>query len=46
MKIKFNLDDDFPLNKKNEIHNAKIAASAVFHENNKHCPQVFLDECV
>ena len=36
MKIKFNSDDDLPLNKTIEIHNATIVARAVFHENNIH----------
>ena len=46
MKIKFNLDDDLPLNKVIEIHNMAIVVRATFHENNKHYPQVYLDECL
>ena len=45
MKIKFNSDDDLPLNKTIEIRNVIIVARAVFNENNKYYPQVFLDEC-
>ena len=45
-KIKFNLDNDLPLNKAIEIHNATIVVWAVFHENNRYYPQVFLDECL
>ena len=45
MRIKFDTDDKFPLNKtiKNPI--ITIVVRAVFHENNKY-PQVFLDECL
>ena len=43
MKIKFNSDYELPLNKKIKIPNM-IIATAVFHENNKYYPQVFLDE--
>ena len=42
--MKFNLDDDLPLNKTIEIHTMTIVVRAVFNENNKY-PQVFLDEC-
>ena len=45
MKIKFD-SDDLPLNKTIEIHNATIIIRAVFHENNKYYPKVFLDECL
>ena len=44
MKIKFNSDDGLPLNKTIEIPCMIIVARAVFHENNKYYPQVFLDE--
>ena len=46
MKIKFNLDDELPLNKNIEIHSMIIVVRAVFYENNKYYPQVFLDECL
>ena len=45
MKIKINSDDELPLNKIIEIHNATIVVTTVFHENNKQHPQVSLDEC-
>ena len=45
MKIKFNSDDEPPVNKMIEIHGLIIVARAVFHENNKYCPGVFFDEC-
>ena len=38
MKIKFNSDDDLPLNKTIEIHNATVVVRAIFHENNKYYP--------
>ena len=46
MKIKFNLDDDLPLNKNLGIRSMIIVARADFHENNKYYPQVFLHECL
>ena len=46
MKIKFDLDDDLPLNKRIEIHMATIVVRAIFLENNKYYPQVFSDECL
>ena len=46
MKIKFDLDDDLPLNKTMEIYNVIIVVRAIFYENKKYCPQIFLDECL
>ena len=46
MKIKFNSDDELPLNKTIEIPIMTIVVRAVFYENNKYYPQVFLDECL
>ena len=46
MKIKFNPDDELPLNKTIEIPTITIAVKVAFHENKKHYPQVFLDECL
>ena len=46
MKIKFNLDEELPLNKMIESPTMTIVVRAVFHENNKYYPQVFLDECL
>ena len=45
MKIKFNSDDELPLNKMIEIPGMIIVVRAVFHENDKYYPQFFLDEC-
>ena len=44
MKIKFNSDDELPLNKTIEIRNMTIVIKAVFSENSKYYPQVFLDK--
>ena len=43
MKIRFNSDDELRLNKKIEIPSMVMVVRAVFHENNKYCPHVFLD---
>ena len=40
IKIKFNLDDNLPLNKMLKLHRS------VFEEDGKYYPQVFLDECL
>ena len=42
-KIKFNSDDELPLNKMVEIPTMTIIARAVFHKNNEYYLQVFLD---
>ena len=42
MEIKFNSGDELPLNKTIEILNMVIVVRAVFHENDKHYPQVSL----
>ena len=46
MKIKFNSDNELSLKKAIEILTITIVVRAIFHENNKHYPQVFLDECL
>ena len=46
MKIKFNSDNELPLNKMIEILSMIIAVRAVFHENNKYYRKFFLDECL
>ena len=46
MKIKFNSDDEFTLNKGIELPIITIAVRAIFLENNKYYPQVFLNECL
>ena len=44
MKIKFNSDDDLPLNKPLKFHNMTIIIRSVFEEDGKLYPQVFLDD--
>ena len=46
MKIKFNSDDELPLNKTIIIPTMAIVVRVVFHENNKYYPETFLDECM
>ena len=41
MKIKFNSNDELPLNKTKEIPTITIVVRAIFLENNKYYPQVF-----
>ena len=41
--IKFNSDDNLPLNKPLKFHNMTITVSSVFEEDGKLYPQVFLD---
>ena len=43
MKIKFNSDDDLPLNKPLKFHLMTITIRSVFEEDGKRYPQVFLD---
>ena len=46
MKMKFNSDDDLPLNKQLKLINLTIIVRAVFEENGKYYSQIFLDECL
>ena len=46
MKIKFNSDDDLPLNKKRKLHMLTIIVRSVFEEDGKYYPQIFIDECL
>ena len=45
MKIKFNSDDNFPLNKTLQLYNMTIIIRSFF-EDGKYYPQDFLDECL
>ena len=45
MKIKFNSDNNLPLNKILKLHNLTIIVGTAFQEDGKYYPQVFLDEC-
>ena len=44
MKIKFNSDDNLPLNKPFKFHNMTITIRSVFEEDGKLYLQVFLDD--
>ena len=46
MKIKFNSDDNLPLNKPLKFHNIAITIRSVFEEDDKLYPQVFLENTV
>ena len=46
MKMKFNSNDDLPLNKQLKFINLSIIVRAVFEEDCKYYPQIFLDECL
>ena len=46
MKIKFDFDDDLPLNKPTKFHAMTIIIRSVFEEDSKLYPQVFLDEAL
>ena len=44
MKIKFNSDDNLPLNKPLKFHNMTLTIRSVFKEDGKLYPQVFVDD--
>ena len=44
MTIKFNSDDDLPLNKPLKFHLMNITIRSVFKEGGKLYPQIFLDD--
>ena len=44
IKIKFNSDDNLPLNKQLKFHNMTITIRCVFEEDGRLYPQVFLDD--
>ena len=44
MKIKFNSDDDFPLNTQLKFYNMIITVRSVFEEDGTFYPQLFLDD--
>ena len=46
MKIKFNSDDDLPLNKQLKFYNVTITIRSVFSENGKFYSQLFLDDAL
>ena len=46
MWIKFNSDDNIPLNKLLKLHDMTIVIRSIFKEDDKYYPQVFLVECL
>ena len=44
MKIKFNSDDNLPLNKPLKIHSMTTVIRSVFEQDGKLYPQVFLND--
>ena len=46
MKIKFNSDNDLPLNKPLKFHTVTMIIRSVFEEGGKLYPQVFLDDAL
>ena len=45
-KIKFNSDDNLPLNKPLKFYQMTLTIRCVFSEDNKLYPQIFLDEAL
>ena len=46
MRMRFNSDDNLPLNKILKLRMLTIIVRSVFEEDGKYYPQVFLDECL
>ena len=46
IKIRFNSDNKFRLNKIQKLHNLKIIVRSIFKEDNKYYLQCFLGECL
>ena len=46
MKIKFDTDDNLPLNKTLKLHNMIIIIRSVFEEDGEFYLQIYLDECL
>ena len=46
MKIKFNSDDNLPLNKILKFHVLTIIIRNVFEKDGKYYPQIFLGDCL
>ena len=44
IKIKFNWDDNLPLNKSLKLHMLTIVVRSIFEEDGKFYPQIYLDE--
>ena len=46
MKIKFNSDDDLPLNKTLKFNAVTIIIRSVFEEDGNFYPQLYLEDCL
>ena len=46
MKIKFNSNDDIPLNKQLNFPTITVIIRNIFENDEKHYPHSFLDECL
>ena len=46
MKIRFESDDNLPLNEMLMLHMLTVIVRSIFEEDGKYYPQVFLDECL
>ena len=46
MKIKFNSNDDIPLNKQLNFPTIAVIIRNIFEKDGKYSPQIFLDECL
>ena len=46
MKIKFDTDDNLPLNKALKLHNMTIVIRSVFEDEGKVYSQVYLNKCL
>ena len=46
MKIKFNPDDDLPLNKQLKFRSITMIVRSDFEESGKYYAQIYLDECL
>ena len=46
MKIKFNSDDDIPLNKELYFLTITVIVRNIFVKDGQYYPQIFLDQCL
>ena len=46
MKIKFDSDDDLPLNKMLKFHMLTIIVRSVLEQDGKYYPQILIDRCL
>ena len=46
MKIKFNTDDNLPLNKQLKLRLLTIIVRCIFEVDGKFYPQLYLDDCL